>query len=67
MSSLEVLLLDNNILVGTIPHQLGQLSRLRRLNLAAQGARQQQQQQQRRRLVSTKHSSTATVSTPLLL
>jgi hypothetical protein len=40
ISSLEVLLLDNNILVGTIPPQLAQLRKLRRLNLAAQGGQQ---------------------------
>jgi hypothetical protein len=55
MSSLEVLLLDNNILVGTIPPQLAQLGKLRRLNLAAQG-----EQQARAQLVTlcTEHSST---------
>jgi hypothetical protein len=37
MSSLEVLLLDNNYMVGTIPPQLAQLRKLKRLNLAAQG------------------------------
>jgi hypothetical protein len=44
MSSLEVLLLDNNILVGTIPPQLAQLQKLRRLNLAAQGGQYERAQ-----------------------
>jgi hypothetical protein len=37
MTSLEVLLLDNNFLTGTLPAQLTRLKRLQRLNVAQQG------------------------------